>query len=236
MKTSDSIAKISPAVVKALAAIKGAPKDRANTHFKNQYATLESVIEASRDILATNDLCAFQTLGAVSEGRLTVTTRLLHTSGEYIESDFEMPVGKLDPQGTGSASTNGRRYALMAALNMAPIDDDGEAAMDRAGEAFDAPQAGKPKTAHAARKDGTGERFKTIQQEIFTLESSAAYSVFLAGRAEEIAKMPDGWRKQLREDLEEQKRTIREHEAVEEGDFRDGNSRSMASSNIPMEA
>lgn len=128
MKTSDTLTALAPALVKALAEIRGAPKDRKNPHFKNDYATLESVIDASREILSSHGLCAFQALGAIEGGALHVTTRVQHESGEYVESLFQMPVGKLDPQSTGSASTYARRYALMAALNMAPIDDDGEGA------------------------------------------------------------------------------------------------------------
>lgn len=128
MRTSDTLTALAPALVKAIAEIKGAPKDRKNPHFKNDYATLESVIEASREILASHGLCSLQALGAIEGGALHVTTRIQHESGEFMESLFQMPVGKLDPQSTGSASTYARRYALMAALNMAPIDDDGEGA------------------------------------------------------------------------------------------------------------
>ena len=128
MRTSDTLTALAPALVKAIAEIKGAPKDRKNPHFKNDYATLESVIEASREILASHGLCSLQALGAIEGGALHVTTRIQHESGEFMESLFQMPVGKLDPQSTGSASTYARRYALMAALNMAPIDDDGEVA------------------------------------------------------------------------------------------------------------
>lgn len=131
MQRSATTAAISPALVKALGAIKGAAKDRKNPHFKNDYATLESVIEASRDILAENGLCVIQGLGAVEAGRLAVTTTLLHESGEWMESEFQMPLAKMDPQGTGSAATYARRYALMAVLNIAAVDDDGEAATDR---------------------------------------------------------------------------------------------------------
>ena len=46
MRTSDTLTALAPALVKAIAEIKGAPKDRKNPHFKNDYATLESVIDA----------------------------------------------------------------------------------------------------------------------------------------------------------------------------------------------
>jgi hypothetical protein len=42
---------------------------------------------------------------------------------------FALPVGKQDSQGYGSAATYVRRYSLMAAAGIAPIDDDGRAAV-----------------------------------------------------------------------------------------------------------
>lgn len=131
MDTSSSLTKIAPALVKAIAAIKGATKDAKNPHFRNDYATLESVIDASREALSANDLCVFQALGEVIDGRLTCTTRVLHASGEWIQSVSHMRLMKDDPQGTGSTATYIRRYALMAALNVAPVDDDAEAAQGR---------------------------------------------------------------------------------------------------------
>ncbi len=55
----------------------------------------------------------------------------MHSSGEWIEDTLAVPVGKADAQGMGSAATYGRRYALAAALGIAQVDDDGNAASDR---------------------------------------------------------------------------------------------------------
>lgn len=58
-----------------------------------------------------------------------IETTLLHTSGEFMCDVLWVPCGKNDAQGLGSAITYGRRYALMAVAGVAPVDDDGNAAV-----------------------------------------------------------------------------------------------------------
>jgi hypothetical protein len=59
----------------------------------------------------------------------TLTTSLIHKSGQWIESEMPLHLPKQDPQGQGSAVTYARRYAYMAILGLvADDDDDGNAA------------------------------------------------------------------------------------------------------------
>ncbi len=129
MKHSDSLASIAPALVKAINAIEGVKKDASNPHFKSKFATLEAVIEAAHPHLASNGLTVLQGPGLMQGSALTVSTRILHESGEWIETEFAIPMAKQDPQAAGSALTYARRYSLMAVLNMPAVDDDGESAM-----------------------------------------------------------------------------------------------------------
>lgn len=131
MNRSDSIATIAPALVAALSKIEGAAKKATNGGFKTKYATLETVIDASKGILAENGITLIQLPGACVDGVMNLETILLHTSGEYISGEMGIALGKTDPQGVGSALTYARRYAQMAALNMPAVDDDGEAAHGR---------------------------------------------------------------------------------------------------------
>lgn len=133
MKHSDSLAKIAPALVAALAHIAGAKKGKTNPAFKSRYADLESVIAASKEILADNELTLVQFPGVCASGVLNLETIFLHSSGEWISGEMGIALGKTDPQGVGSALTYARRYAQMAALNMPAVDDDGERAMGRVG-------------------------------------------------------------------------------------------------------
>ena len=127
MNKSESIAALSSALVKAQAEIKGATKDAKNPHFKNQYATLESVVDAGRARFAKHGLAYTQLLGDGGNDVL-IETVLIHESGEWLSQQFRIPAPKHDPQGYGSAVTYGRRYALAAVAGIAQVDDDGEAA------------------------------------------------------------------------------------------------------------
>jgi hypothetical protein len=132
MNTSESISKIAPALLKAQKAITFAVKDSKNPHFKSTYADLGSVIDACKPAL--NDAgIAFMQMPAPSDGgTIALTTRLVHESGEWIESTATCPLPKNDPQGYGSANTYLRRYSLAAAVGLYQDDDDGNAATKKA--------------------------------------------------------------------------------------------------------
>jgi hypothetical protein len=120
MKTSESVKQIAPALVAAQLKIKHAVKDAKNPHFKNDYATLESVIDATKDELLKQNIVVIQSVGTK-----ILTTRLQHTSGEFIEEESELILVKNDMQGLGSSITYMRRFQLSAMLNLAQTDDDG---------------------------------------------------------------------------------------------------------------
>lgn len=153
MNRSDSLAAIAPALVKALGKIEGAAKKKTNPAFKSKYADLETVIDASRDILTEHGLTVVQLPGALASGVLTLETVILHESGEFISGEFGIALGKSDPQGVGSALTYARRYALMAAMNMSATDDDGERAHGR-GDWRNEPGNGGPSQMHGGTTSG----------------------------------------------------------------------------------
>jgi hypothetical protein len=127
MKTSDKIDLISAALLAAQREVENASKDAKNPHFKNSYASLGSVIEATKGPLNKAGIVVLQTLGDGGD-RVFLTTRLLHTSGQWIEDTASTFIAKVDPQGVGSATTYLRRYSLAAFLCITQEDDDGEAA------------------------------------------------------------------------------------------------------------
>lgn len=131
---SPTIAELCKALHGAQGEMTGVVKDAKNPHFKNRYATLESVLDTTRPALQANGLSVSQAPGQLVDGAVEITTMLMHSSGEWMRSTLHMPVVKRDPQGVGSAITYGLRYALMAVLGVPPTDDDdGERAMpDRA--------------------------------------------------------------------------------------------------------
>jgi hypothetical protein len=67
----------------------------------------------------------------VAEGRVGITTTLIHSSGESLKFGPLAASAPVDMQKLGSAITYARRYALVAALGIAADeDDDGAAAKD----------------------------------------------------------------------------------------------------------
>lgn len=126
MNTSQSTSSLVKALVLAQKKIKHATKDAKNPHFKNDYATLESVIDASKDHLLEQEIIVVQAINDKS-----LVTRLVHSSGEFMESSFELLVDKQNMQGLGSAVTYARRYSLAAMLNISQADDDGNEASSK---------------------------------------------------------------------------------------------------------
>lgn len=131
MKTSESIKEIATALSKAQGAMTGAKKDTANPFFKSNYADLSAVMEAISKPFADNGLSFVQSPG-FDEGLVAVTTRIMHSSGEWIEGSTVLPPTKNDAQGYGSAITYAKRYGLQAMAGVPSVDDDGNAAVQHA--------------------------------------------------------------------------------------------------------
>ncbi len=114
---------IYPAFIKAQAAFQNARKDSENPAFKSKYADLASVVDAVRKPLGDNGLGYFQFLTSTATG-ICVTTRLIHVSGEEIETPLEMPVQAKTAHALGTAASYLKRYALSSLLGVAAADDD----------------------------------------------------------------------------------------------------------------
>ncbi len=127
---SEDIAELAAALAVAQGLIEGAAKDSSNPFFKSSYADLASVWDAIRAPLSTLGLSIVQMPSA--EGpKVTITTLLMHKSGQWISSDLTLTAKEDAPQAIGSAITYARRYALQSVAGVAPEDDDGERAQGR---------------------------------------------------------------------------------------------------------
>jgi hypothetical protein len=115
------------ALSKAQASMGNAKKDASNPFFKSKYADLASVWDAIRGPITAHGLAVIQSVGCDEEGMFLVT-KLIHSSGQWVDSQVRIKPVKDDPQGLGSAITYVRRYALQAIVGVAPEDDDGNAA------------------------------------------------------------------------------------------------------------
>lgn len=122
--------KLFTALAKAQTELENAEQDSENTHFRNKYASLGSVMTAIRGPLSKNSLAILQLprYETTDKGVLVgLETILGHSSGQSISNYFALYPPKQDPQGIGSALTYLRRYAAMAIVGIAgAADDDAE--------------------------------------------------------------------------------------------------------------
>lgn len=98
---------------------------------KYLYADLAATNAATRTYLVAAGIVVTQWAGLYDATAKTMemTTMFLHAdSGQWMKGTLSIPLGKVDAQGYGSCLTYARRYALQAALNLSPEDDDGESA------------------------------------------------------------------------------------------------------------
>jgi hypothetical protein len=126
MQTSENINELATALSKAQGQMGGASKTADNPFFKSKYADLGSVIAAVKEPLAENGLSYVQFPFAY-EGTVGVTTRLMHSSGQFMEANFSIPAPKNDPHTYGSLVTYCRRFSLQSILGIPAEDDDGNA-------------------------------------------------------------------------------------------------------------
>ncbi len=130
MMQSEQINELAGALAKAQGQMENATKNKANPHFKSKYADLAAVLDAIRAPLSANGLSTVQTM-QIAERCIILRTTLLHSSGQYIATDYPIAAG-LKPQEMGSAMSYGRRYSLTALVGIAQDDDDANAAANTA--------------------------------------------------------------------------------------------------------
>lgn len=125
---SGDLDKLATALAAAQAEIEGAVKDKSNPAFRSKYADLGAVWDAIREPLTKNKLSVVQFPRRTQTG-VAVRTMLLHSSGQWLAGEMEVPCSKQDAHGVGSATTYARRFSLSAVVGVAPMDDDGNGAV-----------------------------------------------------------------------------------------------------------
>ena len=121
MEKSQSIQKLTAALLLFKVKMGKVKKDATNPFFKSRYASLSNILDAIAEPLNESGItfCQFPT------GEHGLTTIIMFED-EWIQSEYKMRPAKDDPQGVGSAITYQRRYALAAILGL-NIDDDDDA-------------------------------------------------------------------------------------------------------------
>ena len=150
MNQSENIETLAAALAKAQGVIANPAFDAINPHYKNRYATLGAHIEAVRGAFPANGLSVVQAIETPERDRVSLTTRILHSSGQWIESTVSASTGA-KVQEIGSTVTYLRRYALAAIVGIVgEEDDDGES--DRSTR--ERAPAARPAAAPAPRPSG----------------------------------------------------------------------------------
>lgn len=122
-------------------------KDANNPHFGNDYATLKATLKKLKPIFAKHKLAILQTPGKIEGDKISITTMLVHESGQVLAFESQMPMGgKSTAQAGGSATTYAKRYVLKSIGGLADSDDDGEEASAPASKST-------PRKSRAAAKD-----------------------------------------------------------------------------------
>jgi len=168
MKTSETIGKIAEALAKAQESMHNATKTSDNPYFNSKYADLAEVLSVCRPELSKNGVAIIQTASTGDGYCVNVTTRLAHSSGEWIEATLTLmgeSLGKdgkpkLNQQSIGSAITYARRFTLSAIVGIAQEDDDGNEG------AGNYPKNTQPKNTQP--KKLTKEESQKIKEEIIT--------------------------------------------------------------------
>jgi hypothetical protein len=129
---SDTLGKLFEALAKARVEFKVAKFDSKNPHFKNEFASLTSIDEATVEPLSKYGLAVTQQPYSDESGAPRLFTILGHASGEWIGGDLKLILSKQDMQALGASVTYAKRYAKSAAIGVvSDKDDDGESAVSR---------------------------------------------------------------------------------------------------------
>lgn len=130
MKQTEKTNTLLQSLVEAQAEFETLPKDKAGYGYN--YTDLDTVISYTRPILKKHGLGFMQMLSTLEGNQPAITTRLIHSSGEWIEDTTPLPPVQLAKgnaaQNLGAAITYMKRYTLCAMLGISSDEDaDGKA-------------------------------------------------------------------------------------------------------------
>ena len=156
MKMSETIGALTTALIAVQGELPKIVKDKLvqGAKFSYRYVSLDTVMPEALAILNRHGMAITQTVGTGEGGGTTLSTTLLHKSGEWLTDTQPLLLAQEDPQAQGSAITYARRYGLMSALGIvAEDDDDAAAAMPKPSR----PAAGQSTEAYGRMADKIGQ-------------------------------------------------------------------------------
>jgi hypothetical protein len=195
MKTSDAIDQLATALAAAQAEMKNATLNKVNPHFKSKYADLAGIRDTVTPALSKHGLAIVQGTDT-TEGGIVVVTRLMHKSGQWMESRF--PIAYDKPQTMGSAYTYARRYSLSAMCSIsADEDDDANAANEKPVHAKPEAMPSVNGTAGAS-KAGSRAAYEKMISSIRSTSTLKMLDEWYKANVADIDKLPSDWLDELR--------------------------------------
>ena len=190
MKTSDAVNELAAALAKAQGEMKNATLNKENPFFKSRYADLASVRDTITPALSKHGLSIVQMLSP-ENGSLMVCTRLIHSSGQWMESAFPIIADTNKPQAMGSAMTYARRYSLAAICNIATEDDDDANAAQEHGKR--APESRNLNGTQGASKAQSRPVYDKPVGEMHQAKTADSLKEWLNLRRKEVEALPADW-------------------------------------------
>jgi hypothetical protein len=206
-RSSENVAAIATALTKAQTELSNPEKAMIGTVYNTRsdspqsfrYASLSSGLDIIRKVLGGQQIAIAQTTDIDrANGTVNLTTLLLHTSGEWISSDW--PVCQLSetsaPRRMGAALTYARRYALFTMVGIAGEDDldapdiaNDELKVGKTAEADLAPRSGaEPAPARSSQFRAGNPAAPPAREKLSAEESAAARAQLI----QEIHSLPEG--------------------------------------------
>ena len=116
-------------LITALSSMENVGANRINPAFKARYVSLDALLDAVKPVLQAHNLALVQVL-ETEEGKVGVSTSLLHTSGHlFAFGKLMVKADGLTAQQVGGAITYIRRQSIQTACGISvDLDDDGHQA------------------------------------------------------------------------------------------------------------
>lgn len=137
MRTSETQKEIYPALIKVQSEIQNVLNTSSNPFYKSKYAPLDEILNYIRPVITKHGLAIVQSPVSIADVPVSVgvTTRIMHSSGEWIEDTISVPIPHNKPntaQEAGIIITYLRRYSVTAFLGIAgEADTDGNRHEDK---------------------------------------------------------------------------------------------------------
>jgi hypothetical protein len=120
MKTSEQVTKIYAAIYQLQVELEPIKRDKVvkTSKYEFRYAPLDSIMENIKPLLKKNGLAIVQAVDSD-----VLTTRIIHESGEWLQSETHLNKEHANMQGFGGEVTYKRRYSLSSLLGIVADED-----------------------------------------------------------------------------------------------------------------